>query len=149
MPEKRNIELRSEKVRNIVGKIPPAIDRYGIMVIGLILIVIFAVALMIPYKQTITFDVTFNPSMSTNVGNAYVDNHTSQFLKTGTLVTIDVNGTPVEGHVLKVSKKRINGKFLVEIKLYDNDEITQPSTFQATVASMDKTWFNAFFNIQK
>ena len=43
MPEIKDIELRSDRVRKIVGKIPPAIDRYGISVIGLLLVVMVGV----------------------------------------------------------------------------------------------------------
>lgn len=48
MEEKRNnnIELRSEKVRNLVGQIPPALLQYGIMII---LFVIFLLVFIIGF----------------------------------------------------------------------------------------------------
>jgi hypothetical protein len=52
-----NIELRSEKVRNIVGKIPPALMRYGIAIIGIVLIVIFIISLIIPYRETVDLSI--------------------------------------------------------------------------------------------
>lgn len=53
MKEKKehNFELRSEKVRSIVGQIPSALVRYGITVIGVVLGCLFVVAYFLPYKQ--------------------------------------------------------------------------------------------------
>ena len=46
----RNFELRSEKVRSIVGQIPTSIVRHGITVIGIVLAVSFLIAYFLPYK---------------------------------------------------------------------------------------------------
>ena len=37
MEERKPIELRSEKVRNIIGQIPPVLLRYGTVIIGVTL----------------------------------------------------------------------------------------------------------------
>lgn len=47
----KNFELRSETVRNIVGKVPPALVRYGILAIGLVLLILFTIAYFLPYRQ--------------------------------------------------------------------------------------------------
>ena len=49
--EERSFELRSEKVRSIVGQIPSSLVRYGITAIGAVLLCIVAVAYLLPYKQ--------------------------------------------------------------------------------------------------
>ena len=49
--QERSFELRSEKVRNIVGQIPSSLVRYGITVIGIVLICILTITYFIPYKQ--------------------------------------------------------------------------------------------------
>jgi hypothetical protein len=49
--QERSFELRSEKVRSIVGQIPPSLVRYGITVIGIVLLCLLAVAYFLPYKQ--------------------------------------------------------------------------------------------------
>ena len=46
----RNFELRSEKVRSIVGQIPSVLVCYGITAIGVVLICLFAIAYFLPYK---------------------------------------------------------------------------------------------------
>ncbi len=43
------IELRSEKVRNIIGDVPPVLLRWGTAIIALIFAVVIAVVLMLPY----------------------------------------------------------------------------------------------------
>ena len=47
----RSFELRSEKVRNIVGQIPSSLVRYGIVAIGIVLLCLFALAYFLPFKQ--------------------------------------------------------------------------------------------------
>ncbi len=53
MEEKDNIELRSEKVRNIIGKVPPRLVRTGTVVITLVLIALAVAAYKIPYPLTV------------------------------------------------------------------------------------------------
>ena len=43
------IELRSEKVRNIIGTILPALVRWSIVVITIILVMLMLVVFLIPY----------------------------------------------------------------------------------------------------
>ncbi len=45
--------LRSEKVRSVVGQVPPSLLRYGIIAIGCVLIVVLLVAFFLPYKKSI------------------------------------------------------------------------------------------------
>lgn len=49
--QERSFELRSEKVRSIVGQIPSSLVRYGITAIGVVLLCLLAVAYFLPYKQ--------------------------------------------------------------------------------------------------
>ena len=49
--QERNFELRSEKVRSIVGQIPSSLVRYGITAIGVVLLCLFVVVYFLPYKQ--------------------------------------------------------------------------------------------------
>jgi hypothetical protein len=51
--ERNNIELRSEKVRNIIGQIPPFWVRTGTVVIILILIALGYAAWKVPYPFTV------------------------------------------------------------------------------------------------
>lgn len=70
--QERSFELRSEKVRSIVGQIPSALVRYGITAIGVVLICLFAVAYFLPYKQVYSgtatiHEITIAPTDSTDI----------------------------------------------------------------------------------
>lgn len=70
--EERSFELRSEKVRSIVGQIPSVLVRYGITAIGVVLICLFAVAYFLPYKRVYSGTATIHeiiivPTDSTDI----------------------------------------------------------------------------------
>lgn len=50
--DKKDIELRSEKVRNIVGKVPPLLLRKGIVIISLVILFFVTGAYFMPYPET-------------------------------------------------------------------------------------------------
>ncbi|MDR0755103.1 MAG: HlyD family secretion protein, partial [Prevotellaceae bacterium] len=54
----KNIELRSEKVRNITGKIPPVFTRYGISIVAVTLFVLFIISIIIPYREQVNLSIT-------------------------------------------------------------------------------------------
>lgn len=47
-----NIELRSEKVRKLIGEIPPSLVRYGIAIITIIFIALVAAVCLLPYPYS-------------------------------------------------------------------------------------------------
>lgn len=51
------IELRSEKVRRIIGEIPSRIVRYGITTITIVVLGLLAGACFIPYPETVSAKV--------------------------------------------------------------------------------------------
>ena len=51
------IELRSEKVRHIIGEIPSRIVRYGITIITIVMLGLLTGAYFIPYPETISAKV--------------------------------------------------------------------------------------------
>lgn len=56
--ERRQVELRSEKVRKIIGQVPPVLLRYGIMIIGGILLVLIGISAFIPYQPGVDIKIT-------------------------------------------------------------------------------------------
>ncbi len=56
--ENTRIELRSEKVRNIIGQVPPVLLRHGIMIIGASLLILIAISAFIPYQPSIDIEMT-------------------------------------------------------------------------------------------
>ena len=54
MDKKRpsDIELRSEKVRNLLGEIPPALVRWGTVIIVAIFLTLLLVVCFVPYPHS-------------------------------------------------------------------------------------------------
>ncbi len=50
MSDTDKIELRSEKVRKIIGDIPSGFIRYGISIIACLLIILFLICYFIPFE---------------------------------------------------------------------------------------------------
>ena len=65
--QERSFELRSEKVRSIVGQIPSSLVRYGITAIGVVLLCLLAVAYFLPYKQVYSGTATIHKTANTPV----------------------------------------------------------------------------------
>jgi hypothetical protein len=47
-----DIELRSEKVRNLLGEIPPALVRWGTVIIVAIFLILLLVVCFVPYPHS-------------------------------------------------------------------------------------------------
>lgn len=62
--EKPKIELRSEKVRNIIGQVPPVLLRYGIIIIGLSLLILVGVSAFIPCQPGIDTEITVSQDVN-------------------------------------------------------------------------------------
>ena len=70
--QERSFELRSEKVRSIVGQVPSSLTYYGITAIGIVLLCLFVMAYFLPYKQVysgtaIIQEATITTSDSTDI----------------------------------------------------------------------------------
>lgn len=70
--QERSFELRSEKVRSIVGQVPSSLTCYGITAIGVVLLCLFVMAYFLPYKQVysgtaIIQEATITTSDSTDI----------------------------------------------------------------------------------
>ena len=50
--DKEKIELRSEKVRNLIGEIPPFLVRWGTVIIVVIFIVLILIVCFLPYPYS-------------------------------------------------------------------------------------------------
>lgn len=50
--KENKIELRSEKVRNLLGEIPPALVRWGTVIIMAIFLILLLVVCFMPYPYS-------------------------------------------------------------------------------------------------
>ncbi|GAB6123473.1 HlyD family efflux transporter periplasmic adaptor subunit [Dysgonomonas termitidis] len=65
MSEYKDIELRSEKVRNIIGKVPSIILRIGTFIISFLIILFLSIAYLVPFPQynKIIISLYVNPTI--------------------------------------------------------------------------------------
>ena len=87
------IELRSEKVRHIIGEIPSGIVRYGIMIITVVILGLLAGAYFIPYPETISAKVQMTNARQGTIAVPYKYVNT---LARGMTVNIEVEGYDAE-----------------------------------------------------
>ena len=66
--ESENIELRSEKVRNVIGKVPPRLVSLGTVVITIIVLALAVAFYKIPYP--ISIDANGEVAFSKNISAA-------------------------------------------------------------------------------
>ena len=87
------IELRSEKVRHIIGEIPSGIVRYGITIITIVLLVLLVGAYFIPYPETISarIEMTDRRQGTVDIPYKYVNT-----IKKGKNVSIELEGYDTE-----------------------------------------------------
>lgn len=87
------IELRSEKVRHIIGEIPSGIVRYGITIITIVILVLLVGAYFIPYPEIISAKIEMTDRRQGTVDIPYKYVNT---IKKGKNVSIELEGYDTE-----------------------------------------------------
>ena len=91
---KRQIELRSEKVRNLIGQVPPLLVRDGSLIIGIALLVMVGVSAFIPYQPSINVEINV---AQTDDGMLHYSTHIPQSaMKSKAKFTEVTLNTPIE-----------------------------------------------------
>lgn len=120
----KDIELRSEKVRNIVGKVPSALLRKGITIISIVIIGVLTGTYFMPYPEyiplklrlytntTITSEdeAIVNSNCVNNVyGIGYVSNRVRSKIKIGQKVEVKISETKesITGYVSTIYSEPI------------------------------------------
>ena len=87
------IELRSEKVRHIIGEIPSRIVRYGITIITIVILGLLVGAYFIPYPETISarIEMTDRQQGTVDIPYKYVN-----WVVKGKNVSIELEGYDTE-----------------------------------------------------
>lgn len=133
----RSFELRSEKVRSIVGQIPSSLVRYGTIAIGVVLCVLVGISYLLPYKRVYTGTaiikpITPNPSMDSVDTSIYLRFETKSIHTEAPLPIFLSNGVAsAEGTIYNISLARDTlerqegkGRFSVaELKKLENQAI--------------------------
>lgn len=87
------IELRSEKVKHIIGEIPSGIVRYGITIITIVILGLLVGAYFIPYPETVSAKVQMTNARQGTIDIPYKYVNT---ITRGMTVNIEVEGYDVE-----------------------------------------------------
>jgi len=114
--DEKNFELRSEKVRSIVGQIPSSLVRYGITIIGIVLLFLFVIAYFLPYKQVYSGVVTIR---EIEWGNPTDSVETTALLK---FETKRMNEAKAEQIDLQTPKGSIEGQLMALSSVRDTLE---------------------------
>lgn len=116
MEEHENIELRSEKVRSIIVKIPAPLIRSGITVITLILLGLIIVSAYIPYPENIQIETEVISNETGSKAISYIPYEFITKIKKGMLVQIELEGYnshlfgTVEGYISNVNNEVFKNK---------------------------------------
>ncbi len=87
-----NIELRSEKARNIIGKIPPVIVRSGISIVAAVFFVLLVCSYYFPYTETISTTVSIEHSPLGYYGIASFPINLQSKIENGEQAMIEIEG---------------------------------------------------------
>ena len=122
------IELRSEKVRNIIGRIPPLLIRSGITLITLLIAGLATATCFIPYPENVKgkVEVTINSHSEIEI-IAFIPYTEIKRLEEGMPVSITMDGYSIgtDSHLngkvktiyKKVYKKEGKNYFRIDLKL--------------------------------
>lgn len=109
--QEQSFELRSDKVRSIVGQIPSSLIRYGITAIGAVLVCLFVVAYFLPYRQVYTgvatiYEVPETTSDSTKMMLLLQFERTRPTQATHQSLSLETGQYQIEGEILNLSSVR-------------------------------------------
>ena len=120
------IELRSEKVRHIIGEIPSKIVRYGITIITIVILGLLVGAYFIPYPETISAKVQMTNAHQGTITVPYKYVHT---IRREMMVNIQIEGYDAETYGVA------NG--LITATSHTPLQTTEGSVFMAQVKVTD------------
>jgi len=125
-----NIELRSEKVRNIIGQIPPKLIRYGITLIFIIILVMLTGSYFFEYEFTIKTTATIVQKNDTTKIRIKVPANEITKIKTGQKVVLNFDNisniynehveTALQTIPIKIHLQGNEAYYLVELTITDS-----------------------------
>lgn len=102
-----NIELRSEKTRQVIGNMPKGIVRYGTSVISLIIIMLLAVSYFVPYPENLKSTIVVTSTDDEILIRAYIPYSHINSVREGMCAEIEFEGYPAfeYGHCTAIIKQ--------------------------------------------
>ncbi|MDR1706926.1 MAG: HlyD family secretion protein [Prevotella sp.] len=120
--DNKSIELRSEKIRNIIGQVPSVLVRNGTLSICMVLIILLIISLFLPYREIISIKIRVKTVPDTFFFNAtkngfFVSDTILSKITSNTTIgyiidydTIQTIHSPISGDILM----NVNSKEYVE-----------------------------------
>ncbi|MBP1615269.1 MAG: hypothetical protein H6Q13_2717 [Bacteroidetes bacterium] len=95
--EKKNksTELRSEKVRNIIGQVPSVLIRNGTLIICVVLVVMLTISVFVPYREIIPIQI----KVETSPKACFVHATVNGFFVSDSVPT-SINADSIIGHII-------------------------------------------------
>ena len=129
-----NIELRSEKTRQIIGMVPSGIVRYGTLIITIIIAILLAVSYFVPYPENLQANATVVVDADGKLNLcAYIPYSHINTIHEGMCVELEFEGYPsadygyVSARISHIDKSahNINGQnyFKVDLNIQTNNTI--------------------------
>ena len=155
-----NIELRSEKTRQIIGMVPSGIVRYGTLIITIIITVLLAVSYFVPYPENLQANATVvvDADGKLNVC-AYIPYSHINTIHEGMNAEIEFEGYPsadygyVSATISHIDKTvhNINGQnfCVLYMSIPENNNVTMLSGMKGTanILTSDKGIFQKIFKL--
>lgn len=159
MDDYEKIELRSEKMRNIIGKIPSSLVRSGISFVAFIVIGLLLAAWFIPYPENLRLPVEITSSHERDIqAKAYIPYSYVSRLTTEIPVEMEMEGYNarnygyIRGFISNINKDVISREgqncFTVTIQLNPANtkiEIKEQMTGQAFILLSNKSILKHLF----
>ncbi|MDP3944793.1 MAG: hypothetical protein Q8Q51_02760 [Lutibacter sp.] len=149
---KDNIELRSDKVRSIIGQIPPWIIRSGISVILLVITALLIGSSYFKYPYTITTTVEFSQIDNSYIGIVKIPANEISKVKKGQVVEIYFeNIKNLNGLMFKSTLDEISNKITITDKIgfykaniykMENLNISEQTSGIATIKTDEISFFD-------
>lgn len=146
-----NIELRSDKVRSIIGQIPPWIIRSGITTIFIVIILLLTGSYYFKYPYTITTNVQFLEKDSTYIGLVDIPANEIHRIKEGQVVEISFENVQNLGGLIfgttinKIQKEVVitnkKGIYTAVINPINNLIITENTTGTVKIITDEISFF--------
>ena len=147
----KNIELRSDKVRGVIGQIPPWIIRSGITVILLVIIALLVGSYYFKYPYTITTTVEFLQKNNSFVGFVKIPANEISKIEKGQKVEIyfdkveNISGTVFNSEIREISSEitisNESGFYKVKIGKIENLNIKEQTSGIATIKTEEISFF--------
>ena len=121
----RNIELRSEEVQDIMGKMPPSILRWGTTVIALVVMILLVGSYFFQYPEKLSGLILIEKNEApVTTASLFVPANASEKVKVGQKVHIQLDNYPMQefgsltGEVVQINPKPLtNGTYECNVRL--------------------------------